>query len=273
VLRAFQSRKAFTGSGQEFVNQAFITKLNPAGNALVYSSYLGGPSCLGPGVSSCLPNGDDDAALAIAVDAAGSAYLAGRARSVSFPQIEPIQPNANVYGESIPFIAKVQDQFFGAVRLYSVTLGTKDTTVADGGATGVAVDAAGNVYIAGFVVNAFPTTPGAFQATPASPGAFGGYGVIFKIVPGKYTTQVSVSNSQPTSADTVTVIASIKSAVPGGTVTFTDNGNFLGAASVSTGTASFATIFPTGVHVLTATYSGDNKVSLPVYLPVRQATN
>ena len=272
VLRAFQSTKAYTGSGQEGVNQAFITKLSPSGSALVYSSYLGGRSCLGPGVSSCTPDGDDESALAIAVDANGSAYLAGHARSVTFPQVEAIQTNANVYGESIPFVARVQDRDT-AVRLYSVALGAKDTTFSDGGATGVAVDAAGNVYVTGFVVNAFPTLPGAFQATPTTFTSFGGYGVVFKIKPGKYTTGVSVSNFQPTSADLITLTATVTSAVPGGTVTFNDNGNPLATVSISASTAVYATTLPAGVHQITAVYSGDNKVSRPLFLPVKQAAN
>ena len=48
-----------------------MTKLNPAGSALVYSTYLGG-------------SGDDNG-NGIAVDAAGNAYVTGSTRSTNFP--------------------------------------------------------------------------------------------------------------------------------------------------------------------------------------------
>jgi photosystem II stability/assembly factor-like uncharacterized protein len=50
---------------------AFVTKLNANGSAIVYSRYLGG--------------GDLDAGADIAVDAAGQAYVAGNTRSIDFP--------------------------------------------------------------------------------------------------------------------------------------------------------------------------------------------
>ena len=50
---------------------AFVTKLNPAGSALVYSTYLGGAGV--------------DAGRGIAVDAAGNAYVTGTTNSPDFP--------------------------------------------------------------------------------------------------------------------------------------------------------------------------------------------
>ena len=56
---------------------AFVTKLNPAGSALVYSTYLGG-------------SGDDEG-YGIAVDAAGNAYVTGYTDSTNFPTANPLQ--------------------------------------------------------------------------------------------------------------------------------------------------------------------------------------
>src|SRR5262249_972325 len=53
--------------------EGFVTKLNASGSALVYSTYLGGTT------------GNGDAAYAIAVDAAGSAYVTGQAGDTDFP--------------------------------------------------------------------------------------------------------------------------------------------------------------------------------------------
>ena len=54
-----------------------MTKLNAAGTALVYSTYLGGS--------------DDDVGNGIAVDAAGSAYVTGATPSTNFPTADALQ--------------------------------------------------------------------------------------------------------------------------------------------------------------------------------------
>ena len=52
-------------------SDAFVLKLNPTGSALLYSTYLGGSAF--------------DQGSAIAVDALGNAYIAGRTNSFNFP--------------------------------------------------------------------------------------------------------------------------------------------------------------------------------------------
>ena len=56
---------------------AFVAKLNPAGSALVYSTYLGG-------------SGEDDG-YGIAVDSAGNAYVTGYTQSTNFPTANALQ--------------------------------------------------------------------------------------------------------------------------------------------------------------------------------------
>ena len=56
---------------------AFVTKLNPTGSALVYSTYLGGSG--------------NDSGSAIALDSAGEAYVAGQTTSTNFPTVNPFQ--------------------------------------------------------------------------------------------------------------------------------------------------------------------------------------
>jgi len=58
-------------------HDAFVTKLNPTGTALVYSTYLGGST--------------DDEGRAIAVDSAGNAYVTGGTDSINFPTAKPSQ--------------------------------------------------------------------------------------------------------------------------------------------------------------------------------------
>src|SRR5438552_13935212 len=58
-------------------NDAFVAKLNAAGTALVYSTYLGGTGY--------------DFGESIAVDPAGNAYVSGETFSTDFPTMNPIQ--------------------------------------------------------------------------------------------------------------------------------------------------------------------------------------
>jgi hypothetical protein len=125
-----------------------VTKLNPTGSALVYSTYLGGT--------------EFDSFGGIAVDAAGNAYVTGTTQSGNFP----ITP-----GAFQPFFGGIADAFVtklhssGSILVYSTYLGD---TGGDGG-SGIAVDADGNAYVTGSTSPSgsrnFPTTEGAFDTT------------------------------------------------------------------------------------------------------------
>jgi hypothetical protein len=148
TLGAFQTSY---GGGGFYGGDAFVAKLNAAGSALVYSTYLGGSNI--------------DLAYGIAVDAAGSAYVAGQTYSSNFPTTPgAFQP---VYGggSDDAFVAKLN--VAGSALVYSTYLGgsSYDFTYTDVG-YGIAVDAAGNAYVTGFTASSdFPTTPGAFQTS------------------------------------------------------------------------------------------------------------
>lgn len=77
--------------------------------------------------------------------------------------------------------------------------------------------------------------------------------------PGQTTVSVTMPNTTAivTSAG-VTLTVNVGGSAPGGTVTFTENGTFLGIASVISGVASITLEgLPSGPHSITATYSGD----------------
>ena len=134
-------------------NDLFITKLNPTGSGLVYSTYLGGSEF-------------DNLANGIAVDAAGNAYVSGLTFSTDFPTT--IGAFQTAYGGGIrdAFVTKLNP--LGTGLVYSTYLGGSDNDYSFGGVT---VDAAGNAYVAGFTESTdFPTTPGAFQTTYAGGG-------------------------------------------------------------------------------------------------------
>jgi hypothetical protein len=120
---------------------AFVTKLNPTGSALVYSTYLGG-------------NGGDRGA-GIAVDAAGNAYVTGGTGSTNFPTTPgAFQPTCG--GDA--FVTKLDPT--GSALVYSTCLGGVD---ADYG-QGIALDGNANAYVTGSTASKdFPITEGAFQ--------------------------------------------------------------------------------------------------------------
>jgi hypothetical protein len=134
---------------------AFVTKLNPTGTGLVYSTFLGGTVGHGGGASG-------DAAQFIAVDAAGDAYVTGATISLDFPTTAGAFKRTNSGADVDTFVTNLNPTGTGLV--YSTLLsGTQLTTFS----IGLAVDGDGSAYVTG-VTNAadFPTTPGAFGTTP-----------------------------------------------------------------------------------------------------------
>src|SRR5215510_3646990 len=124
----------------------FITKLNPAGTALVYSTYLGGDSGL-------------DEGYGLAVDAAGAVYLTGRTYAANFP-VTSGAAQTSLSGENDAFVAKLNAT--GSALLYSTLLGGNNL---DWGRD-IAIDTAGNMYVTGQTSSSnFPTTEGALQKT------------------------------------------------------------------------------------------------------------
>jgi len=140
------------------VSNAFVTKLNPTGTALVYSTFLGG---YGDYYSGDFGNG-------IAIDSAGDAYVTGQTSSANFPVTKGAYrtTNPNVYGTNSAFVSKLNPT--GTSLIYSTYLGGSGRATYSPGDSGssIAVNSAGNAYITGYTYsNNFPTTPGAFQKT------------------------------------------------------------------------------------------------------------
>ncbi len=142
---------------------AFITKLTSDGSGLVYSTYLGGRGTCPEQFNGCFGN---DEALAVAIDATGHAYVTGTTDSVNFPIVGPIAQQPTLPSLSA-FVSKLSPD--GTALLYSTYLGGgrprfDQPAVTTGNA--IAVDSAGNAYVAGGTqFDAFPTTEGAFQRT------------------------------------------------------------------------------------------------------------
>jgi hypothetical protein len=170
---AFQTRLANpAGRGVTTIDSdAFVCKINPAGTALVYWTYLGGNNL--------------DGGSSIVVDSSGNAYVTGWTRSGNFPLKNPIQaqkaggtdqwgqPNADV------FVTVLNSS--GSGLLFSTCLGG----LGDDYGFGIALDPATNAYVAGQTIwssagkNNFPTTAGAYQTTAQTELS----GLVFKIDP------------------------------------------------------------------------------------------
>jgi hypothetical protein len=132
------------------VGDAFVTRLNPAGSALVYSTFLGGSNA--------------DYGKGVAVDGEDNAYVTGVTNSTNLP----VTPNAfqttcRLDSQDMcdsGFVAKFNSN--GSAVAYLTYLGGNG----DGGDFGIALDDRGDAYLTGTTNAAnFPVTPGAFQTT------------------------------------------------------------------------------------------------------------
>jgi hypothetical protein len=133
-------------------NDAFVSKLNPAGSALIYSTYLGG--------------GQSDNGESIAVDALGNMYIAGRTTSTDFPTMNPLQRALG--GNADMFVAKLNP--IGSALIYSTYLGGNG----DDEAFGIAVDSNGSVYVTGDTQFGICQPSCSFPRVRAVQSAFGG---------------------------------------------------------------------------------------------------
>ncbi len=131
---------ATTYRGGDFDGVLF--KLNPQGNALVYSTFIGGE--------------DNDSTEGVAVDSSGNAYITGGTRSNGFPVTATAFQSSRA-GDTDAYLTKLNSS--GSAVLYSTLLGGGST---DRG-SGVAVDSSGNAYVAGYSGSPDFPTQNAFQ--------------------------------------------------------------------------------------------------------------
>jgi hypothetical protein len=125
---------------------AFVSKLDPSGSKLLFSSFLGGS--------------DIDYGLALALDPSGNVFVTGSTQSTDFPTVKPVQSGNSGNGDA--FVAEIDTNLPQTQQLvYSTYLGGSS---ADSG-QGIAVDAGDNAYVTGFtfstnfpIYNAYQTS-------------------------------------------------------------------------------------------------------------------
>jgi len=128
------------------LHDVWVAKLNPAGTAILYSTYLGGDS--------------NDRGNSITVDSAGNAYVTGRVGSLNFPTT----PGAfrRFFGGDVfdGFVTKLSSD--GSALLYSTFLGGSGND----SVFSIALDSSGNAFVTGGTASGdFPVTAAAFQST------------------------------------------------------------------------------------------------------------
>jgi hypothetical protein len=140
---AFQTTNPGLG-GFGYGNAAFVTKLNAAGSALIYSTYLGGSG--------------DDLGNSIAIDSSGDAYVTGVSKAIDFPVTSGVFQPYSGGGDGTGFVAKLNPE--GTGLIYATYLGGTSTDSPNA----IAIDSSGNAYVAGGTYSTdFPVTPGALQ--------------------------------------------------------------------------------------------------------------
>ena len=130
---------------------AFVSKLSADGSTLLYSTYIGGT--------------DVDAALDVAVDRLGFAYVVGSTSSRDFPARAGYDSTYN--GAIDAFVLKLDT--LGRSLVWSSVIGGSSDDIA----TAVAAEPGGRIYVAGHTQSSnFPTTTGAFQTISNAREAF-----------------------------------------------------------------------------------------------------
>lgn len=150
----------------------FVAKLNPAGSALLYSTYLGGSGDYGSPTNECL-----------AIDSAGDAYIAGTVLSTDFPVTAgAFQTKNNSTGRGNMTLAKLNPT---ATKLtYATYLGGSSSGYGDDTPYGLAVDSSGDAYLSGTTWESnFPVTSGAFQTTNHTGGTGAAAAFVTKMNP------------------------------------------------------------------------------------------
>lgn len=141
---------SYDGSSNGSVD-IFVSKFNPSGTALLYSTYIGGS--------------DNDQSNDIAVDGSGNAYITGFTKSTNFPVTSGVFQNAYGGGSDDVFVTKLNSS--GTALVFSTFVGGSGRDIG----RAIVIDASGNSYITGITESAnYDITSGVFQNTNAGGG-------------------------------------------------------------------------------------------------------
>jgi hypothetical protein len=128
------------------LGDGFVTKLNPTGTALVYSTFLGGSAF--------------DEGASIALDGSNNAYVTGQTNSTNFKTVNPTQATLNGGANTSStdgFVSEINPA--GSALIFSTYLGGSADEDSNGNFGAIAVDSTGaNIYVTGNTASTnFPT--------------------------------------------------------------------------------------------------------------------
>ena len=222
----------------------FVTKLDPTGSALVYSTFLGGST--------------DAQAIDVAVDGAGNAYLTGVTSATDFPTTAGAF-RVTRSGQDDAFVTALNAT--GSALVYSTYLG--GSSLEHG--RGIAVDAAGHAYVIGGTTSAdFPTTPGAVQTAKVS-GSSSHAAFVTKLNPSGsalvYSTYLGGTGSDATCQNIP--------APRGSTATCNGNGNRYLTSTTGVATAEMARFWQhlANAGLISGTYTGVYGTTIGTHVP------
>jgi hypothetical protein len=123
---------------------AIVTKINPSGTALVYSTFIGGS--------------EGEGGISIVLDNSGNAYINGHTQSTNYPTTIGVFNEDYNGGDYDVFVTKVNSS--GTGLIYSTYIGGAGADIG----YAMALDSGCNVYITGYTEsNNYPTTNGSFN--------------------------------------------------------------------------------------------------------------
>ena len=159
---AFQSTAATASNPLFPLTHGFVSKLNPTGSALTYSTYLSGSQGASPEAMTLTPTGE--------------VLVTGTTTSSDFPTTTGAYQVA-ISASASRFVSRLNPG--GTALVYSTFLGGRSNT----NQSGIEVDGTGAAYITGDMIGTFPATPGAFTG-PGAPGADTATVYVAKLSPG-----------------------------------------------------------------------------------------
>jgi len=240
------------GSGGDCAG-AFVTKLNPSGTDILWSTYVGGAKQDGSdGVHATGP---------IALDGNGNVYIEGSIED-GFPMLSPVEPSP-IGGDPQVLIAELDPT--GSKLLFSANMGAQGLDSVS--PAGLAVDPSGNIYLAGNVNGPdLITTPEAFQTKSSDGPCCGqGNGFVARIsAHGTAAAKLDVYPAQSQYGELVTLTATVSpvakyASMPAGYLVFLDGSKTVFRVALnSTGIATYQSsgFFP-GTHQFSVRYEGN----------------
>lgn len=161
---------------------SFVLKLNPTGDTVVYATYIGGSTHTSP------DSGGQSWVRGVTVNSAGQLYVVGSTNQTTFPVTSgayQVTCGCGTYGQagSVPDVYALRLNAAGSAIDFATYLGGTQSE----SATGVGLDASGNIYVGGTTGSEdFSTTSGAYQPAYGHPSdPYGQYndGFIVKLNP------------------------------------------------------------------------------------------